>query len=59
MSLLAHCGVGADAHLQQYQAWLDKSTPYTTYRWIGSGVLLLLFFLRIVLAEGWYIGMRL
>ena len=41
---------------QYYQALLDKSTPYTTYRWVGTGALLLLFFLRIVLAEGWYIG---
>ncbi|KAI4174102.1 MAG: hypothetical protein Q9188_002572 [Gyalolechia gomerana] len=38
-----------------YQSYLDKSTPYTAYRWIGTGVLLLLFFLRIVLAQGWYI----
>ncbi|KAJ5731851.1 hypothetical protein N7493_003332 [Penicillium malachiteum] len=41
---------------RQYQAYLDASTPYTTYRWVGSGVLLLMFFLRIVLAQGWYIG---
>ena len=26
-----------------------------SYRWIGTGALLLLFFLRIVLAQGWYI----
>ncbi|KAL9604403.1 MAG: hypothetical protein Q9219_000591 [cf. Caloplaca sp. 3 TL-2023] len=38
-----------------YQSYLDKSTPYTAYRWIGTGFLLLLFFLRIVLAQGWYI----
>ncbi|KAL8706309.1 MAG: hypothetical protein Q9201_000628 [Fulgogasparrea decipioides] len=38
-----------------YQSYLDKSTPYTAYRWIGTGVLLALFFLRIVLAQGWYI----
>lgn len=42
---------------QHYQAYLDASTPYTTYRWVGSGVLLFLFFLRIFLAQGWYIGM--
>lgn len=42
--------------LQYYQAYLDASTPYTTYRWVGSGVLLFIFFLRIVLAQGWYIG---
>ncbi|KAI4189476.1 MAG: hypothetical protein L6R41_001438 [Letrouitia leprolyta] len=39
-----------------YQSYLDKSTPYTAYRWIGTGVLLFVFFLRIVLAQGWYIG---
>jgi hypothetical protein len=40
---------------QQYQALLDKSTPYVLYRWIGTGVCLILFFLRILLAQGWYI----
>ncbi|KAA6412737.1 MAG: RER1 protein [Lasallia pustulata] len=40
---------------RQYQAYLDKSTPYTTYRWIGTGVLLLAFLVRIVIAQGWYI----
>ncbi|KAL9122419.1 MAG: hypothetical protein Q9187_001019 [Circinaria calcarea] len=40
---------------RQYQAYLDKSTPFTTYRWVGTGALLLVFFLRIVIAEGWYI----
>lgn len=41
---------------QHYQAYLDASTPYTTYRWVGTGVLLFIFFLRIVFAQGWYIG---
>ncbi|KAJ9193133.1 hypothetical protein DTO166G4_7644 [Paecilomyces variotii] len=40
---------------RQYQAYLDASTPYTTYRWVGTGVLLFIFFLRIVFAQGWYI----
>ncbi|KAJ5282790.1 Retrieval of early ER protein Rer1 [Penicillium chrysogenum] len=40
---------------RHYQAYLDASTPYTTYRWVGSGVLLFVFFLRIFLAQGWYI----
>lgn len=40
---------------RQYQTYLDKSTPYTPYRWIGTGTLLLLFFLRIIFAQGWYI----
>ncbi|KAL8774548.1 MAG: hypothetical protein Q9209_000921 [Squamulea sp. 1 TL-2023] len=38
-----------------YQSYLDKSTPYTTYRWISTIVLLALFFVRIVVAQGWYI----
>jgi hypothetical protein len=40
---------------QMYQSYLDKSTPYNTYRWVGTGVLFLLFGLRIFVAEGWYI----
>ncbi|WEW59106.1 hypothetical protein PRK78_004575 [Emydomyces testavorans] len=40
---------------RQYQAYLDASTPYTLYRWLGTGVLLIMFFLRIILAHGWYI----
>ncbi|ORY69784.1 retrieval of early ER protein Rer1 [Pseudomassariella vexata] len=39
----------------QYQALLDKSTPFTLYRWVGTGALLMVFFLRIFLAQGWYI----
>ncbi|KAK4697783.1 hypothetical protein P7C71_g350, partial [Lecanoromycetidae sp. Uapishka_2] len=38
-----------------YQSYLDKATPYTTYRWIGTAVLLALFFIRILVAQGWYI----
>ncbi|KAF1348647.1 retrieval of early ER protein Rer1 [Delphinella strobiligena] len=38
-----------------YQSYLDKSTPFTTYRWVGTGVTLALFLLRIVMAQGWYI----
>lgn len=40
---------------QIYQTYLDKSTPYVTYRWAGTGALFFLFFLRIVMAGGWYI----
>jgi len=40
---------------RQYQTWLDQSTPYTLYRWIGTATLLFLFFLRIFIAQGWYI----
>jgi len=40
---------------RKYQAYLDAATPYTAYRWIGTGALLLVFFLRIIFGEGWYI----
>ncbi|KAH8691235.1 putative Golgi membrane protein [Talaromyces proteolyticus] len=40
---------------RQYQSYLDKLTPHTVYRWAGTVVLLLLFFLRIIVAQGWYI----
>jgi len=39
-----------------YQNYLDKSTPYTTYRWIATATVFVLFGLRIVFAQGWYIG---
>lgn len=38
-----------------YQTYLDHSVPYTLYRWLGFGGLLIVFMLRIVLAQGWYI----
>jgi Rer1 family len=40
---------------QKYQAYLDASTPYVPHRWAFTTTLLLLFFLRIVFAQGWYI----
>ncbi|KAH0533939.1 hypothetical protein FGG08_007448 [Glutinoglossum americanum] len=40
---------------RQFQTYLDKSVPHTSYRWIGTTVLLLIFLLRIVFAHGWYI----
>lgn len=45
--------------MQIFQAYLDKSTPFTAYRWAGTGLLFVLFAIRILVAEGWYIGMRL
>ncbi|CAD0098356.1 unnamed protein product [Aureobasidium mustum] len=41
--------------IQLYQSYLDKSTPYKTYRWIGTGVIFFMFALRIFFAQGWYI----
>ena len=49
----------ADCTLQMYQSYLDQATPYLTYRWAGTAVALMLFFVRIVIAEGWYIGEQL
>jgi hypothetical protein len=44
------------ALVQMYQNYLDKSTPYTTYRWIATATVFIAFGLRIVFAQGWYIG---
>ena len=41
--------------IQQYQAYLDASTPYVPQRWAFTAVMLVLFFLRIIFAQGWYI----
>jgi hypothetical protein len=41
---------------QQYQALLDRLTPFVLYRWLGTGAALFIFFLRVFLAQGWYIG---
>jgi len=38
-----------------YQAYLDKSVPFATYRWATTAFLLLAFMVRIVMAQGWYI----
>lgn len=40
---------------QTYQGLLDKCTPHTKSRWVGTALLLVVFMLRIVLAHGWYI----
>ncbi|PWN48838.1 retrieval of early ER protein Rer1 [Violaceomyces palustris] len=40
---------------QRYQAFLDSTTPHTAYRWSTTAALLLLFMLRIVISQGWYI----
>ncbi|CAX40895.1 protein involved in retention of membrane proteins in the ER, putative [Candida dubliniensis CD36] len=38
-----------------YQKLIDQSVPFTLRRWIGFGILLSLFLLRIFLTQGWYI----
>lgn len=41
---------------QRWQALLDQSTPYVLYRWLSTSIFLVLFFIRIFVAQGWYIG---
>lgn len=39
----------------RWQTIVDRTTPYIQYRWASFGVLLFLFMLRILVAQGWYI----
>lgn len=41
--------------LQRYQSLLDAWTPYTAGRWIGAGVLILVYMARVLILQGWYI----
>ncbi|ORZ28950.1 retrieval of early ER protein Rer1 [Lobosporangium transversale] len=40
---------------QRYQIILDKVTPHTPERWAFTGVVLLIYFIRVIYAQGWYI----
>ncbi|CEP12541.1 hypothetical protein [Parasitella parasitica] len=40
---------------RRFQQILDQVTPFTPYRWVGTTLLLVLFMLRVIYAEGWYI----
>jgi len=40
---------------RQYQQVLDRWTPHVLQRWLVTAGLLFAFFIRIVLAQGWYI----
>ncbi|VVT56726.1 uncharacterized protein SAPINGB_P005235 [Magnusiomyces paraingens] len=42
-------------YLQLYQSYLDRSVPHVGVRWSIFGGLLVVFLLRIVIAQGWYI----
>ncbi|KAJ1666221.1 hypothetical protein IW140_003209 [Coemansia sp. RSA 1813] len=39
----------------RYQTILDKSTPHTGPRWAVTGLFLILFMCRIIIAQGWFI----
>ncbi|KAG7665022.1 uncharacterized protein J8A68_001429 [[Candida] subhashii] len=38
-----------------YQEYIDRIVPHTIERWIGFGVLLCVFLIRIFIGQGWYI----
>ena len=38
-----------------FQYYLDKSTPYSMYRWIGTAVLLVIYAVRVYYVQGFYI----
>ncbi|XP_073045673.1 protein RER1A-like [Primulina eburnea] len=38
-----------------FQYFLDKSTPHTSYRWMGTFVLVLIYALRVYYVQGFYI----
>ncbi|KAG8930924.1 hypothetical protein FRC02_003481 [Tulasnella sp. 418] len=40
---------------RMYQYQIDRTAPHTFHRWLATGGLNILFMLRIVLAQGWYI----
>lgn len=46
-------------YLQEYsklfQYYLDKSTPHTAYRWIGTSVIASIYVLRVFYVQGFYI----
>ncbi|KAF7810880.1 protein RER1B-like [Senna tora] len=46
---------GVQDFMRLYQYYLDKTTPHTTYRWIGTSVLILIYVLRVYYVEGFYI----
>lgn len=40
---------------QKYQYWIDASHPYPIFRWGMSLFMLVLFMLRILFCQGWYV----
>ncbi|KAL1061103.1 hypothetical protein V6Z11_1Z043500 [Gossypium hirsutum] len=40
---------------RMYQYYLDKTTPHTTYRWIGTLVIAAIYCLRVYSVQGFYI----
>ncbi|OMJ26543.1 Protein rer1 [Smittium culicis] len=40
---------------RRYQIFLDKIVPHAVARWITTSILLVLFMMRIIFSQGWYI----
>lgn len=40
---------------RNFQMFMDQITPYVAARWIFSVVILFIFMLRVIFAEGWYV----
>lgn len=40
---------------QRFQQILDKLTPWILFRWIGTAVVVAIYFIRVFLLEGFYI----
>ncbi|KAH7688854.1 Retrieval of early ER protein Rer1 protein [Dioscorea alata] len=40
---------------RRYQYYLDKSTPFVGRRWAGAAVLALIYFIRVLILQGFYI----
>ncbi|KAL7413473.1 Rer1 family-domain-containing protein [Mrakia frigida] len=45
----------AQQYNRKFQGFLDRVTPYSTYRWMATAGLLVIFALRVVFGQGWYI----
>lgn len=41
--------------LQIYQHYVDRTVPHKLNRWVSFGVLLAVFMIRIIAAQGWYV----
>jgi hypothetical protein len=40
---------------RRFQNILDNLTPYTAHRWMATAFVACIYFLRVFLAQGWYI----
>lgn len=53
--LLTRSSQFAHSLSKQHQVLMDKIIPHLAARWIFSGCVLLLFLMRVVISEGWYV----